>query len=90
MPCFRDRTIKMIRKTRAKWRDLCCIIASKDRIETAIGTIMLSEIDQKNGTDHIHIKMPKDGGRGQGYEIDAVNAIVQFAFVLGFCKHSFI
>lgn len=46
----------------------------------AIGTIILSEIDQKNATGHIHIKMSKDGGRGKGYGTDAVNTLVSYAF----------
>ena len=46
----------------------------------AIGTIILSDIDQKNATGHIHIKMSKEGGRGKGYGTDAVNTMVQYAF----------
>ena len=46
----------------------------------AVGTIILSDIDQKNATGHIHIKMSKDGGRGKGYGTDAINTMVQYAF----------
>ena len=63
-----------------KSRDvLRCIIALREDSK-AIGTIILSDIDQKNATGHIHIKMSKDGGRCKGYGTDAVNTMVQYAF----------
>ena len=63
-----------------KSRDvLRCIVALQENSK-AIGTIILSDIDQKNATGHIHIKMSKDGGRGKGYGTDAVNTMVQYAF----------
>ena len=58
---------------------LRCIVALQEDGKT-IGTIILSDIDQKNATGHIHIKMAKDGGRGKGYGTNAVNAMVQYAF----------
>ena len=58
---------------------LRCIVALKEDGK-AIGTIILSDIDQKNATGHIHIKMSKDGGRGKGYGTDAVNTMVRYAF----------
>jgi len=58
---------------------LRCIIAHKENGQ-AIGTLILTDIDSKNGTAQIHIKMSKDGGRGKGYGTDAVKAIVQYAF----------
>lgn len=58
---------------------LRCIVALQEDGK-AIGTIILSDIDQKNATGHIHIKMSKDGGRGKGYGTDAVNTMVQYAF----------
>ena len=58
---------------------LRCIVALQEE-KKAIGTIILSDIDQKNATGHIHIKMSKDGGRGKGYATDAVNALVKYAF----------
>lgn len=58
---------------------LRCVIALKTD-GRAIGTAILSDIDQKNGTAQIHIKMAKDGGRGKGYGTDAVNALVGYAF----------
>lgn len=56
-----------------------CIVALQDNGE-AIGTLILSDIDQKNATGHIHIKMSRNGGRGKGYGTDAVNTIVRYAF----------
>lgn len=58
---------------------LRCIVALQEDGK-AIGTIILSDIDQKNATGHIHIKMSKDGGRGKGYGTDAVNTMVHYAF----------
>jgi RimJ/RimL family protein N-acetyltransferase len=58
---------------------LRCTIADKEE-NKPLGTLILNEIDQKNGTAHIHIKMSKDGGRGKGYGTDALNTIVSYAF----------
>ena len=58
---------------------LRCIIALKEDSK-AIGTLILSDIDSKNGTAQIHIKMSKDGVRGKGYGTDAVKTIVKYAF----------
>lgn len=58
---------------------LRCIVALQND-GRALGTIILSDIDQKNATGHIHIKMLKDGGRGRGYGTDAVKAMVRYAF----------
>lgn len=56
-----------------------CIVALKSN-NNAIGTVILSDIDQKNGTAEIHIKLAKSGIRGKGYGTDAVNTMVQYAF----------
>ena len=45
-----------------------------------LGTLILNEIDKKNGTAHIHIKMAKGDTRGKGYGTDAVNTAVKYAF----------
>lgn len=58
---------------------LRCVVALKDEGK-AIGTLILSDINQKDGTAQIHIKMSKDGGRGRGYGTDAVNTLVGYAF----------
>ena len=59
--------------------ELRCIVALKGDSK-AIGMIVLSDIDQKNATGHMHIKMSKDGGRGKGYGTDAVNTLVRYSF----------
>lgn len=58
---------------------LRCIVALKEN-EEGIGTVILSDIDTKNGVAQVHIKMDKQRGRGKGYGSDALNAIVNYAF----------
>ena len=57
---------------------LRCIIAVCND-NKAIGTIILSDIDQKNAIGHLHIKMSPNG-RNKGYGTDAVNTMVRYAF----------
>lgn len=47
---------------------------------TAIGTIILSDIDMRNGTAEIHIKLVSVSARGKGYGTDAVTTLVRYAF----------
>ena len=47
---------------------------------TAIGTIILSDIDMRNGICEIHIKLANSCERGKGYGTDAVSALVSYAF----------
>ena len=58
---------------------LRCIVALKEN-EEGIGTVILSDIDTKNGVAQVHIKMDKQCGRGKGYGSDALNTIVNYAF----------
>lgn len=58
---------------------LRCIVALKEN-EEGIGTVILSDIDTKNGVAQVHIKMDKQRGRGKGYGSDALNTIVNYAF----------
>lgn len=58
---------------------LRCILAEKERPEKAIGTVILSDIDMKNGTAEIHIKLA-ESGRGKGYGSEAITALVQYSF----------
>lgn len=58
---------------------LRCIVALKGN-EEGIGTVILSDIDIKNGVAQVHIKMDKQRGRGKGYGSDALNAIANYAF----------
>ena len=57
-----------------------CIVAKKEDIRTGIGTVILSNIDWKNGIAGINIKMDAEAGRGKGYATDAVNTILAYAF----------
>lgn len=58
---------------------LRCIVALKQD-EEGIGTVILSDIDNKNGVGQVHIKMDKKRGRGKGYGSDALNTVVKYAF----------
>ena len=58
---------------------LRCMIVRKDD-EQAVGTVILSNIDQKNGTAEIHIKIVNNEFRGHGYGKDAIATMVQYAF----------
>lgn len=58
---------------------LRCVICHKNNLKS-LGTIMLSDINYKNGTAEIHIKMKKDGGRGKGYGTEAIAAMIKYAF----------
>jgi RimJ/RimL family protein N-acetyltransferase len=57
---------------------LRCAIVSGE--QAAIGTIILSDIDYKNGNAQISIKIAKKEDRGAGYGSDAVTALVEYAF----------
>lgn len=46
----------------------------------AIGTVILSDIDMKNGTAEIHIKLARASERGKGYGTDAIMTVVSYAF----------
>lgn len=47
---------------------------------TAVGTVMLTDIDMKNGTAEGHIKLARSAERGRGYGSDAMSALVGYAF----------
>lgn len=47
---------------------------------TAIGAAMLTDIDFKNGTAEIHIKIADTQNRGCGYGKDVVNCLTNYAF----------
>lgn len=59
---------------------LRCIVARKENPREGLGTIILSDIDYKNGVAQIHIKLTANGGRRQGYGTDAVKALTRYAF----------
>ncbi len=47
----------------------------------AIGVVMLTGIDYKNGNAEVHIKLSLKDVRGKGYGSDALMTIVQYAFL---------
>lgn len=57
------------------------IIAEKERPQNGVGIIILSDLDDQNGTGEIYIKLLKSV-RGRGYGRDAVNILVSY----GFCQ----
>lgn len=46
----------------------------------AVGVVMLTDIDYKNGNVEVHIKISVDNVRGKGYGTDALKTIIGFAF----------
>jgi RimJ/RimL family protein N-acetyltransferase len=56
---------------------LRCMISEKEQ-NKIVGTVILSDIDYKNGTAEIHIKLVKDI-RGKGYGHDTVKTLVNYA-----------
>lgn len=46
----------------------------------AIGVIMLTEIDYKNGNAEIHVKISVNNSRGKGFGTEALNTLTQYAF----------
>lgn len=59
---------------------LRCAVVPCDNGVDAVGTVILSDIDYRNGTAQVHIKMSREHGRGKGYGTDAIRAIVGYAF----------
>lgn len=58
---------------------LRCIVADRNTPDQGVGTVILSDIDQKNGVAQVHVKLASSG-RGKGYGTDALNALVNYAF----------
>lgn len=78
-PVSRDEQMTWYERQKEEKNVLRCIVASQSTDE-ALGTIILSDIDTKNGTAEIHIKMDKEKGRGKGYGTDALKALSRYAF----------
>jgi RimJ/RimL family protein N-acetyltransferase len=60
-------------------RTLRCVIETIEG-KDAIGTVVLSDIDAKNGNAEIHIKIRDGASRGQGFGSDAIRALIRYAF----------
>lgn len=69
-----------IEKQKFNSSNLRCIVADIKKPEEGIGTVILTDLDYRNGTAEIHIKMDKDKGRGKGYATDALSAMSKYAF----------
>ena len=48
--------------------------------DSAVGVVMLTSIDYKNGNAEVHIKLAVDNVRGKGYGTDALQTIIGYAF----------
>ena len=59
---------------------LRCVVVEKEELAEGLGTVILSDLDYKNGVAQVHIKMVKGEGRGRGYGTDALKAISKYAF----------
>jgi RimJ/RimL family protein N-acetyltransferase len=46
----------------------------------AVGVVMLTDIDYKNGNAEVHIKLSVDNVRGKGFGTDALMTITRYAF----------
>jgi RimJ/RimL family protein N-acetyltransferase len=79
-PVSYEEQEKWIAEQRGRKDVLRCIVALKENEDSGIGTVILTDIDMKNGVAQVHIKMDKQQGRGKGYGTDALNAIVNYAF----------
>ncbi|MDD4096326.1 MAG: GNAT family protein [Oscillospiraceae bacterium] len=55
----------------------CMIVSNADN--QAVGTVILSDIDYKNGTAEIHIKI-MDQGQGKGFGSESISLLASYAF----------
>lgn len=78
-PVSEQHQKEWIEKQASNQETLRCIVEVIDE-KKAVGTVILSGIDYKNGNAEIHIKLTADEGRGKGYGSDAIKTIVQYAF----------
>lgn len=56
-----------------------CIFADKSDLSKVLGTVIRSDINRKDGNVEIYIKLSSEG-HGKGYGIDAIRAVVTYAF----------
>ena len=79
-PVSADSQAKWLANQTNSGNTLRCAIVPLEDMSEAVGTVILSDIDYRNGTAQIHIKMSKEKGRGKGYGTDAVTALTGYAF----------
>ena len=58
---------------------LRCIMTDREDPSRGVGTIILSDIDRKNGIAQVHLKLAASA-RGKGYGTAALKAVVDYAF----------
>lgn len=78
-PVSKDEQMEWYERQKKEKNILRCIAASISTDE-ALGAVILSDIDSKNGTAEIHIKMDKESGRGKGYGTDALKTLCHYGF----------
>lgn len=79
-PVSYDMQCEWIKKQKNNNEIFRAIIALQDNMKEGIGTVILNNIDLKNGTAEVHIKMSTQSCRGKGYGTDALNTVVDYAF----------
>lgn len=60
-------------------KDVIRYIIADKQTDKAVGTIILTDIDYKNGVAQIHIKIAKNA-RHSGYGTDALTSLIKYAF----------
>lgn len=78
-PVSSQKQAEWISKLGEDLNTLRCIIETKKE-SIPIGTIILSDIDYKNGNAEIHLKISNNGYRGKGFGTDAIKTMVRYAF----------
>lgn len=78
-PVSAEQQAQWLARQNANAGVLRCAITLPEQPEPAMGTVMLTDIDQFNGTVQVHYKLLKEYG-GKGYATDAVAAVTRYAF----------
>ena len=78
-PVSYDHQMDWFRSQSDAARSLRCVVANKEKSETSLGILILSNVVERNGMAEIYIKLLKMV-RGKGYGADSVNALVRYAF----------
>ena len=78
-PVSYEKQLTWIRDLKTDIKILRGIIEVKEN-KKAIGVIMLTDIDYKNGNAQVHIKLKSGDIRGKGYGSDAIKTIVKYGF----------
>ena len=79
-PISKENQLKWISSLENEKNIMRCVVAEKENPLQGLGTVILSDIDMKNGTAQVHIKMAKEAGRKKGYGTDALSKILEYAF----------